>query len=513
MKKITQILFLYFLLILLNSLLVSAINISECEDKEKEWEIKKCYSDIAIISNDSSLCPKSERYSEYCYFQIAIKLGEPSLCKDTDTFMFECYKRIAIKTGDISLCEKVGKRKCLIEVSKETKNYEFCKNDDDPDGCFNQLYKEIEDKEICKYITDKPEGCLCTEDEYLSEGECIKLECEEDEIARDHKCTKKCSDKQVYKKGECLYNCPFGFNAGSDGCGRNALIFTLYYFSIEFGVFFILFLLIISMSRLKFLKRIFKFFKKEAFLAGLKFTLVYLNCLIILIIFENNADRMIYSSLGVEGLSLPYSGDMFLFISLLPFIIGTISYSIIAFLRKKKIRFKIFLESIIIATGITIILEPIRRLALEMPYEGLLLYPFYRLNYQWLFKLGELAYYAIEIFRIVYVIIVFTLLLLLIKYVYSKFLRVFFQKIKKILPHFILDFLVSSLILLPIMIFVVTALPSTYDLANLLLEFGVKERLLDIRLFYSMIIYSFIMGVLFNLARLTIDYISRKPKK
>jgi len=502
MKK--RYLFILFILVfLLQSIIVLSLDSSECENKEKTWEINKCYHDIAIELNDSSLCINSGQYEGNCYYKIAIKLDESSLCEKSDKFKLDCYTDFAILKEDNSFCEHTNKRTCLIETSKQTDNYEFCQYDEDPNICFELLYEDTKDKRICEFLIDKPEDCLCLDDESLKENICIKLECNEDEIAENHKCEKRCESIYEYKDGKCFLKCRYGFSSAATvySCGRVSLQWVLFYLPPELFIFFILFSLLFLIRKLKFVNNFINYFKKEIILTGIKYIFIYLNILIILLLFERNVDVTIY---GIYGSSISFPIAVLFSLVLLIFIIGILTY-----LFDKKIkRVRFFSESLVRGFGAAIFLQIIDRIN-EFTLESVssyFYYPIHQIEYKFgLYRFWIISYYFNIFLEIVYATLIFTLIILLIRYIYSRLIKQFVIRIKNIIPKFILDSLYLGFIFMPFMVFIIKNLPSTFDIAGLLFDLGIKVTSVYARSFYVMIIYSFILGLVYNLNKCALE--------
>jgi hypothetical protein len=129
----------------------------ECEKIEDLIERTVCYADIATERNDVAVCDlsphKGVRYQ--CYGIFAAKINDSKICDQIPADSEEhqmlkdlCYSDIAQLKGDVSLCEKmsvVGKDGCYYEVARVTQNKEICNKINDPalkNGCFDLIFGE-----------------------------------------------------------------------------------------------------------------------------------------------------------------------------------------------------------------------------------------------------------------------------------------------------------------------------------------------------------------------------------
>jgi len=90
----------------------------EC-DKVYDWS-EFCYIEIALETDNSSLCPMTED-SDYCYYEIARQTADHSLCEKLSQFRDQCVAWIAFDTGNIALCEQAGDEKdlCIEDILYE----------------------------------------------------------------------------------------------------------------------------------------------------------------------------------------------------------------------------------------------------------------------------------------------------------------------------------------------------------------------------------------------------------
>ena len=104
----------------------------ECSGLEEGYQRARCYSDIAEIKKELSLCDK-----------IKSDLNLPDLEADS------CYRKVAVAMGDLSICKKSGNEDdCIIEVVGNSNDFNLCEkisDDQKKDSCYLRVvYNSIQ---------------------------------------------------------------------------------------------------------------------------------------------------------------------------------------------------------------------------------------------------------------------------------------------------------------------------------------------------------------------------------
>jgi hypothetical protein len=502
-KNNFKIFILCILFLLLISISVSAFNISDCEREEKEWMVQECYSRVAIINNDLDLCKKSGDYEGNCYYKIGLNLNDSSFCEYADKFRYECYTNIFLKINDTSICETA------VDVDK----------------CFNELYEETKDKRFCEYLIDKPIDCLCAEDEFLENDDCVKLQCENDEVAKDHICEKICKDNYDYKKGKCIYRCEYGYSSNSDGtgCGRNAVVWTLTYLSKDLPILFIIFVIFVLFFMLKPIRKMVSLVKKDSIIEGIKYVFIFTDILIVLFLFS---DRPYFL---IEAFEHLYSLINLFLLFVVPFFIGIITYLVKGFIERKDYKYKRIFENLVLSLGIVIFIGFLKTVLPSTLMENLaphlIMYLFYLVGKSFLFNI-----YTYLISSFIYYWIILFLLVSFSRHLYELILKRISTTINKKLPVFIKETVFYSLLFLPFLVLILPSLPfisqiiarSLGDFPDLFFYLVSEEMISKIpinfnsiytRTYYSLVIYSVIWSVVFILAKRFTGYVWRKFKR
>ena len=114
---------------------MSKRDLNLCEklpQKDKYGGLKNaCYSVIAVLTKDESICEKIDGSKNNCYFDVATSFRDPLLCEKIgkDSIGKQkgmCYYKIAIANNDASLCDKVKAREG--DYSKLAKSPGDCRN-------------------------------------------------------------------------------------------------------------------------------------------------------------------------------------------------------------------------------------------------------------------------------------------------------------------------------------------------------------------------------------------------
>ncbi len=104
-------------------------NISYCKDIEDKNLADRCYRNLAVKENDSSICSfiEFDFSRDRCYGEVAINLKDVSICDNSDSM---CIKDVARVTGNKTICYEFaaccGRDDCLVGVARSTKEKEIC---------------------------------------------------------------------------------------------------------------------------------------------------------------------------------------------------------------------------------------------------------------------------------------------------------------------------------------------------------------------------------------------------
>ena len=135
-----------------------AEQVEECEAFENQ-DKNDCYALYSIFNDNEDGCGfiDDSTQKDDCYSQIAFVKKDASLCENIITGAPECYASIAIETNDASLCEKAGLEKRQCFVAAQTGNIDDCDN-----GLQSRFCKDAavaKDPSICNEINDLGEFC------------------------------------------------------------------------------------------------------------------------------------------------------------------------------------------------------------------------------------------------------------------------------------------------------------------------------------------------------------------
>ncbi|MBN1385880.1 hypothetical protein JW968_02765 [Candidatus Woesearchaeota archaeon] len=146
---------------------------------------------IEIDETESTLCAPE-------YLNLTVEEFEGECMLDTDCeYGYECVD---------NTCQASGCGYCQYYLNGKCFEYDCCKDSE----C---LYDEVCDEHRCQKLScgtlEHPEdhGCVsgCRTDEYLSNGECVRLECSYDERAENHFCMPlNCGDDEYASNHECI---------------------------------------------------------------------------------------------------------------------------------------------------------------------------------------------------------------------------------------------------------------------------------------------------------------------
>lgn len=511
-----------------------SFDVKECVSFTKQWESAKCYHDIAIELNDSSICDKSEQYLGDCYYQIAIKTDNLLLCDKAIKFKSECHRHFAFKNEDLSICSEKNTDECILNEIKDTKNYELCYRAMDPQECFEQIYYDTQDTKLCQYLkntskSDILQECNCAGDEILKNGSCVKLGCKPHQGVEKRSCVDKCEVGKIYDENDwlysCKYPCKYGINSNTIqvylnyrwNC-NNWDQELLFYYSLEIPTLFLLFSLIIFIFYFFKFKIIKKPLISDSLKFGFKYLLILLNITIFIFLFEREPYDIVESFydnyLGVLGLRL-------LLLFSIPFIVGIFTFLLLRFIKAKTPRRLFVIENLIFAIGISIFIYFLKFVVLffEEHIIAIYLYPLYLI----LFPLGEVIVYVLPIIEPLYTISFFFVLITSLRYIKNKLLKKIWQSIFEQIPKYIIKTINAFFIFVPLVIFLDLGwlLSSTRVFADWLLNIGLEELLkkyyidvasLNTRIYYSSIIYSLALSIIFILAKYAVYFAINKFK-
>lgn len=115
---------------------VETKDLSVCEvlGKSTAYNSKKCYSKLAPILKDASICAKAGEGSEWktCIRETAKASEKIEICDNFDvhTLKAACQVDVAVAKGDASLCERIEnknrKDSCYQSIATKTKDSTLC---------------------------------------------------------------------------------------------------------------------------------------------------------------------------------------------------------------------------------------------------------------------------------------------------------------------------------------------------------------------------------------------------
>ena len=105
----------------------------------------QCYTTLAEVKEDATVCAEAGTYKDSCYQQYAQTSGDSSVCdKITEVSQKDsCYSNAASRSGDPTLCEKI-------------------KTSYQKDDCYSNMASRTRDTTYCDKITDsnRKQNCL-----------------------------------------------------------------------------------------------------------------------------------------------------------------------------------------------------------------------------------------------------------------------------------------------------------------------------------------------------------------
>ncbi|MDP8265600.1 MAG: hypothetical protein P9M07_01500 [Candidatus Aceula meridiana] len=136
----------------------------------------RCWGEIAVQENDTSICDKA-RESEYCYIEFAARKKDPALCleqwgklagSEPSYYRDMCLKEVAIRAQIPSLCDDIGpsyfKTECYTELAKLEGEKSYCEkisSDDHRYSCYVNMDPH-EYGHLCEEIKNRgnKDGCI-----------------------------------------------------------------------------------------------------------------------------------------------------------------------------------------------------------------------------------------------------------------------------------------------------------------------------------------------------------------
>jgi len=138
--------------------------IKDCDSMINEKDKDRCYRDVAIVTQDLSLCGKvqSSDWKDGCFRIIAEYLKDVTICSNVNhSHVLEvCYQKVAESKKDDSICNMIvnddtTRKICLLNVAQSNQELTTCdyfENDIDKFYCYKQVAVEKEDITICHKI-------------------------------------------------------------------------------------------------------------------------------------------------------------------------------------------------------------------------------------------------------------------------------------------------------------------------------------------------------------------------
>jgi len=132
--------------------------VEECEAFENQ-DKNDCYSLYSLFNDDESGCGLIDDTTQKddCFTQIAYVTKDASLCESVLYGKSECYASIGIETNDAASCEKAGEEKRQCFVAAQTGNINDCE-----EGLQSRFCKDAsvaKDPSICNEMNDLGEFC------------------------------------------------------------------------------------------------------------------------------------------------------------------------------------------------------------------------------------------------------------------------------------------------------------------------------------------------------------------
>lgn len=142
----------------------------------------ECYASIALETNDASLCVNAGLAKRQCF--VAAQTGnfddceeglqsrfckdaavakDPSICNEMNDLGEFCYQNVAINTNTSSLCNKagVGKDHCFFKIATTINNAAICENlTDTRDNCVAWVAFNTGNRELCFEAGAETQSCL-----------------------------------------------------------------------------------------------------------------------------------------------------------------------------------------------------------------------------------------------------------------------------------------------------------------------------------------------------------------
>ncbi len=106
-------------------------NASICK-KVGEYQRASCYSGLAVLKSDVTLCDGAGTQKNNCYSTYATQKDDVTACdKITETYLKDsCYSQYASKAGDSTFCEKIktsnSKDSCYMNIASSQCDTSLC---------------------------------------------------------------------------------------------------------------------------------------------------------------------------------------------------------------------------------------------------------------------------------------------------------------------------------------------------------------------------------------------------
>jgi hypothetical protein len=118
-----------------------------CDKIENNNFHDNCLENIAVNTNDISLCDKVFGIKDFCISNVARKLNKPVFCEDIvdDNRKDNCFRGVAVDYRDAYLCSRIASQKtrdgCFKEIGVATSDATMCESvEEDADARDNCFY-------------------------------------------------------------------------------------------------------------------------------------------------------------------------------------------------------------------------------------------------------------------------------------------------------------------------------------------------------------------------------------
>ncbi|NYZ76027.1 hypothetical protein H0N98_02140 [Candidatus Micrarchaeota archaeon] len=104
--------------------------------------------------------PESDRipFSDYCYMGLAYKRGNATLCRKlSESRRADCYSGLALLKSDVTICDAAGTQKnnCYSNYAREKDDVTACDKITETyikDSCYSQYASKVGDSTVCEKI-------------------------------------------------------------------------------------------------------------------------------------------------------------------------------------------------------------------------------------------------------------------------------------------------------------------------------------------------------------------------